>query len=165
MEVQFAPWRMAYIKGTTKPKSGECILCALHHAERMEDPQNFVLHRGRHCYIVLNLYPYNTAHLMVVPYTHSADLPGLDDADAVELFNLSRRCVGILTEEYQPHGYNLGMNLGLTAGAGIAEHLHLHIVPRWNGDTNFMPIIGGIKLVPEALEHTYERLHPYFEGL
>lgn len=165
MEVQFTPWRMAYIKSAKSPQQDGCVLCMLHHALPTDDPQNFVLYRGAHCYIVLNLYPYNTAHLMVVPYIHTADLPGLPEACAAELFALSRRSISILDTVYQPHGCNLGMNLGHTAGAGIAEHLHMHIVPRWNGDTNFMPIIGGTKLIPEALEQTYARLCPHFAAL
>jgi ATP adenylyltransferase len=100
---------------------------------------------------------------MVVPYEHTADLPGLTDAAASELFRLSQRCVALLNQEYQPHGCNLGMNLGHTAGAGIAEHLHMHIVPRWTGDFNFLPLVGGTKLIPEALEDTYARLRPLFE--
>jgi ATP adenylyltransferase len=123
-----------------------------------------VLVRRTHCYVVLNLYPYNPGHLMVVPYAHSADLPGLDPHAANELFDTGRRCVALLGVAMQPHGFNLGMNLGRTAGAGIEEHLHLHVVPRWTGDANFMPIVGGTKMVPEALEQTYAKLRPLFEA-
>jgi ATP adenylyltransferase len=101
----------------------------------------------------------------VLPFAHTADLAGLDAAVAEELFELTRRSVSLLSAEYQPHGFNLGMNLGRTAGAGIAEHLHMHIVPRWNGDANFMPVVGGTKLIPEDLEGTYARLAPAFRGL
>lgn len=163
MEVKFTPWRMAYIKSGDTPDSEGCVLCALHQADPATDMERLVLYRGKQCYVVMNLYPYNTAHLMVVPYTHTSDLPGLDPAIARELFALTQRCVAILNEEYKPHGCNLGMNLGRTAGAGIDEHIHMHIVPRWNGDTNFMPIIGGTKLIPEALEQTYARLRPLFQ--
>jgi ATP adenylyltransferase len=100
--------------------------------------------------------------MMVVPYHHTADLPGLEEQCASELFALTRRCVAILASEYAPHGHNLGMNLGQTAGAGIAEHLHMHILPRWGGDTNFMPLIGGTKLIPEDLNKTYTRLCSHF---
>ncbi len=124
-----------------------------------------MLYRGERCLVVLNLYPYNTAHVMVVPYAHTADLIGLDEATAGELFTLTRRCVSALGDVYQPHGFNIGMNLGSIAGAGIAEHMHMHIVPRWSGDTNFMPIVGGTKLIPEELCATYERLRPAFEPL
>jgi ATP adenylyltransferase len=162
MEIQFTPWRMAYIKGDTAPKDKGCVLCKLCEDDPANDATNLVVYRGEHCYVVLNRYPYNTAHLMVVPYVHTADLSGLEDACAADLFGLTRRCVALLNEEYQPHGMNLGMNLGHTAGAGIAEHLHMHIVPRWEGDTNFYPIVGGIKVIPEGLERTFERLHPLF---
>lgn len=138
------------------------MLCALHEADPACDEANLLLYRGVHCYVVLNLYPYNTAHTMVVPYQHTAHLPGLDPAIASELFMLTRRSVAIIEQEYKPHGLNIGMNLGSTAGAGIADHLHMHIVPRWSGDTNFMPLIGGTKLIPEELTQTYQRLHPAF---
>jgi ATP adenylyltransferase len=164
MEIQFTPWRMAYIKGDTAPGDDGCVLCNLHHAAPAHDRENLVVYRGASCYVVLNRYPYNTAHLMVVPYTHTADLPGMDAATAAELFELTRRCAAVLADEYQPHGMNMGMNIGQTAGAGIAAHLHMHLVPRWNGDTNFMPLIGGTKLVPEDLDRTYSRLQPYFEA-
>jgi ATP adenylyltransferase len=134
-------------------------------APRDHDAENLVLYRGEDCLVVINLYPYNTAHLMVVPYAHTADLPGLDKATADELFVLTQRCVRILGDVYQPHGFNLGMNLGSIAGAGIAEHLHMHIVPRWSGDTNFMPIVGGTKLIPEDLDTTFARLRPSFAEL
>jgi ATP adenylyltransferase len=113
--------------------------------------------------VIMNLFPYNTGHLMIVPYTHTADLVGLDPATAEELLGLTRRSVGILTSAMAPHGFNIGMNLGRTAGAGIQEHLHMHIVPRWEGDANFMPIIGGTKLIPEALDQTYAKLRPLFD--
>lgn len=165
MEIHFTPWRMAYIKGDTAPPDKGCVLCRLYQDEPARDAANLVLRRDTHCYVVLNRYPYNTAHLMIVPYSHTDDLNGLDEPCAVELFALTRRAVALLHSEYQPHGINLGMNLGHTAGAGIAEHLHMHIVPRWKGDTNFYPIIGGIKVIPEELEQTYERLRPLFAQL
>jgi ATP adenylyltransferase len=160
MEIKFTPWRMAYVKGGGGPEIEGCVLCALGRAG--SDVQNLVLYRGTTCYVLMNLYPYNTGHLMVVPYDHVADLPGLDLSIASELFDLTRRSVALLDAEFHPHGFNLGMNLGRTAGAGIDEHLHMHIVPRWNGDTNFMPIVGGTKLIPETLDQTYARLRPRF---
>jgi len=135
----------------------------LHLASPAEDGSHLLLYRGTYCYVVMNLYPYNTGHLMVVPYTHTADLVGLDEASATELFTLTRRCIAHLTSRYYPHGFNLGMNLGRSAGAGIDEHLHMHIVPRWDGDTNFMPLLGNTKLVPENLEQTYACLRPLFQ--
>lgn len=164
METKFTPWRGAYITGTSAPKHEGCVLCALHRAPPEADASNFVLYRGTHCYVVLNLYPYNPGHLMAVPYTHTADFPALDAAAAHELIDLGQHCVGLLGKALEPDGFNLGINLGQTAGAGIAEHMHLHIVPRWEGDANFMPIVGGTKLVPEDLDGTYAKLKPFFEG-
>lgn len=162
MEIKFTPWRMRYIKGANTPASGGCVFCQMVEEPPDHDSENLVLFRGEHCFVVLNLFPYNTAHTMVLPYEHTADLVGLDGLTAAELFNLTRRCVGLIGAEYQPQGFNLGVNLGHTAGAGIAEHLHMHIVPRWNGDTNFMPVIGETKLIPEQLEETYRRLRSRF---
>ncbi len=165
MEIKFTPWRMQYIKRGNTPADDGCIFCAMAAAPPACDAENLVLYRGEHCFVVMNLYPYNPGHLMVVTNAHSADLVGLDEATAEELFTLTRRSVGLLEAEYQPHGFNLGVNLGRTAGAGIAEHLHLHIVPRWNGDANFMPVVGGTRLVPEDLDGTYRRLRPRFAEL
>jgi ATP adenylyltransferase len=162
METKFTPWRMTYIKREGGPAAGECVFCAMAQAPGECDAGNLVLYRGETCLVVMNLYPYNTAHLMVVPYQHTSDLPGLDQAVAIELFTLTQRCLSLLGEVYAPHGFNIGMNLGSIAGAGIAEHLHMHIVPRWMGDTNFMPIVGGTKLIPEDLDGTYARLRPVF---
>jgi ATP adenylyltransferase len=161
MEIKFTPWRMAYISGADTAASAECVLCAL--GREAPATANLVLRHGTSCYVLMNLYPYNTGHLMVVPYQHSADLAGLDAAVADELFDLTRRSVAALTAAMAPHGFNIGMNLGRTAGAGIDEHMHMHIVPRWDGDANFMPIIGGTKLIPEALDQTYAKLQPLFD--
>ncbi|NJN18264.1 MAG: HIT domain-containing protein [Oscillochloris sp.] len=164
METKFTPWRMHYIKRDSEHSTQSCVFCAMAATDEADDPRNLILARGTACFVVMNLYPYNTAHLMVVPYTHTADLPGLASDGAQELFDLTRRCVTLLGKEYAPHGFNLGMNLGQIAGAGIAEHLHMHIVPRWSGDTNFMPLIGGTKLIPEELPVTYERLRRQFQA-
>ena len=153
MEVKFTPWRMAYIGG---PKPEGCVLCAA--AASGDDAAVHVVARGRHCFVMLNAYPYNNGHLMVVPYAHTADLLGLPPAVAAELWDLSRLGVGVLGETMHPSGYNLGMNLGRVAGAGIADHLHLHVVPRWDGDTNFMSTIGDTRLIPQALAETRQLL-------
>lgn len=163
MEIKFTPWRMAYISNADAPADAGCVLCA--NGQLEPNPERLVLFRGSGCYVMMNLYPYNTGHLMVVPYQHTADLPGLADAVAAELFALTRSSVAILGEVLAPHGFNIGMNLGRTAGAGIDEHLHMHVVPRWNGDANFMPIVGGTKLVPEALGQTYAKLRPHYDRL
>lgn len=164
METKFTPWRMEYIKRDDRTDGG-CVFCAMVQAPAANDSDNLLLYRGEHCFIVLNLYPYNPAHLMVVPYQHSHDLAHLEPAVGSELFALTRRSVAIIEQEYKPHGFNLGMNLGRAAGAGIAEHLHMHVVPRWGGDTNFMPIVGQTRLIPEELANTYLRLRTHFSGM
>jgi ATP adenylyltransferase len=164
METKFTPWRGKYINRDESGSGDGCVFCAMAAATPDHDAENHILLRGERCFVVMNIFPYNTAHLMVLPFAHTADLVGLDQESATELFGLTRRCVGLLGEEYKPHGFNMGMNLGRTAGAGIAEHLHMHIVPRWNGDTNFMPVVGGTKLIPEELDDTYKRLRPRFEA-
>jgi len=163
MEIKFTPWRMAYIKSADAPAGSNCVLCDKGHSS--QDVADLVLYRGATCYAIMNLYPYNTGHLMVTPYAHIAYLPSLDARTAAELFDLTRRSVDLLSRALAPHGFNIGMNLGRTAGAGIDEHLHMHIVPRWNGDANFMPIVGGTKLIPEALDQTYAKLRPLFDSL
>lgn len=163
MEIKFTPWRMNYIKSADSAESSGCVLCDKGRTTDM--PADLVLYRGKFCYVIMNLYPYNTGHLMVTPYAHTADLPGLDSATAGELFDLTRTSVTLLGQALAPHGFNIGMNLGRTAGAGIDEHLHMHIVPRWSGDANFMPIVAGTKLVPESLDQTYAKLCPLFDQL
>ncbi len=163
MEIKFTPWRMAYVTNADAPAEAGCVLCA--RGQGLPEPSTLVLYRGARCYVLMNLYPYNTGHLMIVPYLHTADLPGLAAECAGELFDLARHSCAILAAELQPAGFNLGMNLGRTAGAAIDEHVHLHVVPRWPGDANFMAVVGGTKLVPEALEQTYARLRPHFDQL
>ena len=150
MEIKFTPWRMPYIKG---PHPKGCVLCQA--PAENDDQRNLLLYRGERCFILLNLYPYNNGHVMVAPYAHVADLGNLEAETATELMALTQRCVRALRQVYNPQGFNLGMNLGRVAGAGIADHLHMHIVPRWQGDMNFMPLIGGTKMIPETLEETY----------
>jgi ATP adenylyltransferase len=163
MEIKFTPWRMAYIKDADAPATSGCVLCDK--GRSTDDSADLVLYRGTTCYVIMNLYPYNTGHLMVAPYAHTANLPGLDLTTAAEFFDLTRQSVALLSLALTPHGFNIGMNLGRTAGAGIDEHMHMHIVPRWNGDTNFMPIVGGTKLIPETLDQTYAKLRPRFDEL
>ena len=163
MEIKFTPWRNAYIKGADAAASSGCVLCEK--GCSVDATADLVLYRGVACYVLMNLYPYNTGHLMVVPNHHTADLVGLDAAIADELFDLTRKSIVAITAAMKPHGFNIGMNLGSTAGAGIDEHLHMHIVPRWNGDTNFMPIVGGTKLIPATPEQTYAELRPLFDTL
>ena len=162
MEIKWTPWRSEYIKRDAEAGSSACPLCNAH-ASR-DDRRLLVLARGASTFVMMNLYPYNPGHLMVVPYEHTSEFDTLPSAVATELIGLAQRCTTVLSDAMKPHGFNLGMNLGRGAGAGIDEHLHLHVVPRWNGDTNFMPLIGGVKLVPEAIDDTYAALRPIFES-
>jgi ATP adenylyltransferase len=153
MEVKFTPWRMAYIGG---PKATGCVFCAA--AAATDDAAFYVVARGRYCFVILNAFPYNNGHVMVLPYEHTADLVALDPEAAQELMDMTRAAVDALRRSMHPTGYNIGMNLGEAAGAGIADHLHMHVVPRWNGDTNFMSVVGDTRLIPQALEETWRVL-------
>jgi ATP adenylyltransferase len=148
MDILHAPWRIEYILAP-KPKLDESLFTSI--AQSGEDEGNLVIARDRTCYALLNRYPYNGGHLMVVPYKQSPDLDGLTDEEVSDLWKLVRRCIAMLKREMKPDGFNIGINLGRVAGAGIVEHLHIHIVPRWSGDTNFMPVIAGVSVVPQAL--------------
>ena len=153
MEVKFTPWRMAYIGGT---KATGCVFCAA--AAGSDDEASQVVARGRHCFVMLNRFPYNNGHVMVLPYEHTADLVALPTEVAQELMDMTRSAVDALGRSMHPTGYNIGMNLGEVAGAGIADHLHMHVVPRWNGDTNFMSVVGDTRLIPQSLEETWRVL-------
>jgi ATP adenylyltransferase len=157
----WTPWRMAYVKDPEKESVG-CPFCALPARDPDRDAETLILHRGEVAYVILNAFPYNPCHLMIVPFRHVADLDDLTDDEAAELMLLTRRAVRVLRQGSGPHGFNIGINMGSIAGAGIAEHLHQHVVPRWGGDTNFMPVIGQTKVLPELLEETYDRLTPGF---
>jgi ATP adenylyltransferase len=156
MEPLHAPWRIAYIRGP-KPTPGSAQLFK-RIAESSDDIGNYVVARERTCYALLNSYPYNGGHLMVVPYKAVPDMDTLTDEELLGLMKLTRRCQHALTSIMKPDGFNIGVNIGSAAGAGIAEHLHIHIVPRWNGDTNFMPVTAGTTVLPEALADVAERL-------
>ena len=159
MDRLWAPWRLSYV--TAAPAPADCIFCdacASHDAE-------LLLLRGTHSYVVLNLYPYNNGHLMVVPNRHLSSLQALTPAEQAELMHLARLSEMALGEAYSPHGINVGINLGKAAGAGIENHLHIHLVPRWSGDTNFMTAVGETRVLPEELAATVARLKPIFERL
>jgi ATP adenylyltransferase len=152
----WAPWRFGYIAGQD-PVQG-CPFCVLPARDPDQDRASLILHRGTHAFVLFNAYPYNPGHLMVVPYAHEADLESLDAEVAAELFELGRRTVAALKERIGAQGINLGMNLGGVAGAGITDHLHLHAVPRWGGDTNFISVVGAARVLPKALEELYDEL-------
>lgn len=157
MEKIFAPWRMQYILSNSDDKEKDgCIFCTFPKLD--EDEKRLIIERGKHCFVIMNAFPYNPGHLMVVPYRHTSDVTSLSAEEFAEMTALVQKSVKALTALMAPHGFNIGMNLGKTAGAGIDQHLHMHIVPRWNGDTNFMPVLGEVRVVSEALESTYKRL-------
>jgi ATP adenylyltransferase len=141
--------------------SNDCIFCATSEAGRDE----LILVRGRLCYVILNLYPYNNGHVMVAPNRHVANLATMSTDEQIELMRLTRHAEIALTEAYKPQGLNVGINLGRPAGAGVLDHLHVHLVPRWNGDTNFMTVVGNVRVLPEDLRTTAEKLRPIFERL
>ena len=157
MEQIWAPWRMEYIQ-MEKPEG--CILCQK--PGQNNDAENYILYRGDRNFIIMNSYPYNPGHLMIAPYQHIANLEGLTDEELHEHSKMISRGIKLLRQVFNPGGFNIGINMGKVAGAGIAEHVHTHIVPRWQGDTNFMPVISDSRVVPEALAETYKRLKGRF---
>jgi ATP adenylyltransferase len=159
----WSPWRMAYIRAPDEDKD-DCPFCLLPARGPAHDRDTLIVHRGELVYVILNAYPYNPGHLMAVPFRHTADYDDLGHAELHEMNELTQRAVRALRVSSSPHGFNIGVNVGQVAGAGIADHVHQHVVPRWGGDTNFMPIIGQTRVLPELLEETYERLVPAFAG-
>lgn len=154
MKQLWAPWRITYIEQGDKFEG--CIFCVL--PEQMKDRENLILYRGKTAFVMLNTYPYNNGHLMVAPFKHTADMYELTDEELLEINHLVRYSMRLLSDLMNPDGYNLGVNLGRVAGAGVKDHIHWHIVPRWNGDTNFMPVIADTKVMPESLQSTYDKL-------
>ncbi len=159
MENLWAPWRIKYIESVDDSQG--CIFCDKW--EENKDKENLILKRGKVVYVIMNLFPYNNGHLMIVPKRHTSHIGDLSDDEKLEMFKLMEMSLSTLQEALNPQGFNLGMNIGRVAGAGIEEHVHLHIVPRWKGDTNFMPIIGDTKVISEGLEETYRRLREKFK--
>ena len=159
----WTPWRLAYVSGG---ESAGCVFCAaLQEAENDADAASLVVFRGATCFVILNLFPYNNGHLMVVPNRHVASLAETSAEERSELMELTRVAEAALAEAYQPHGLNMGINLGKPAGAGVLGHLHMHVVPRWNGDTNFMTVVGQTRVLPEELPDTAAKLRPIFARL
>jgi ATP adenylyltransferase len=158
MDILWNPWRYTYIKTAETASSGtECVFCRLLSNDKT-DKENFILHRAKFNFVVLNIYPYISGHLMIVPFTHLADIDKAGKQVTDEMMDLTKRCQTALREAYQPHGFNLGMNQGRAAGAGVAEHFHMHILPRWVGDANFMTSVGETRTIPEDLHTTFEKL-------
>lgn len=155
MENLWSPWRMKYITDNGAP-GGECVFCA---SPKLADgPANLIVHSGENVYVILNRFPYTTGHLMVVPFLHVPSIEDLAPATRAELMEMVNSVLGVLRAVYHPDGFNVGINMGSAAGAGIAEHAHIHIVPRWGGDTNFMSTIGETRVLPEELEDTFKRI-------
>ena len=158
MDIIWAPWRINFILGE---KEKGCFLCRKLNEDR--DRENYILERTDHCLVIMNLFPYNNGHLMVAPFRHVGKLEELTEEESCEIMRLLRRWIKILKKAYNPDGFNAGINLGKAAGAGLEDHLHFHLVPRWNGDTNFMPAIGATKVMPESLDRGYDHLKSIME--
>ena len=152
----WAPWRMEYIEGIDTNEKKGCIFCDKPGQD--EDEKNYIIYRSKTCFIILNIYPYNNGHLMIVPYKHTPELSGLDSETRLDLMNTIDIAMEGIKKVMRPDGLNLGVNFGRSAGAGITEHIHFHLVPRWTGDTNFMPVIGCTKVISESLENAYAKL-------
>ena len=160
MKQLWAPWRTVYINqagGDTQHEEG-CIFCLKPQADPAQDEAQLILHRGKLGFVMMNLYPYNTGHLLIAPYQHTGSLAQVPAETTAELMALTQACETAIRAALNPDGFNLGMNMGKVAGAGFPDHVHLHLVPRWNGDTNFMPVIGDVKVMPEFLQQTYAKI-------
>ena len=151
----WSPWRIEYILGD---KADSCVFCEAFLVDPPADKEHLILHRGQHCGVVMNLFPYNNGHLMVIPYAHQETFEGLPPDALLEVMTLVNKSVVVLRESMNAEGFNVGVNLGKAAGAGIGQHVHLHIVPRWTGDTNFITALGGVRCIPESLQASYDKL-------
>jgi ATP adenylyltransferase len=160
MEYLWSPWRYKYV--ASADSDAGCVFCRVQQHE--SDRENLVIHRASLNFVILNLFPYTSGHLMIVPYEHTASLASVGEPVTTEMMALTKRAQAALQSEYRPDGFNIGMNLGRTAGAGVADHIHLHVVPRWAGDANFVSIIGETRVLPEDLATSYNRLRKYFDS-
>ncbi len=160
MKVLWAPWRLRYIEQVRAHQ--ECIFCQK--AKEKRDFENFILQRGKTCFTIMNLFPYANGHLMVAPYKHTPEFDDLTDTENLELLRTVSQSLRILKRGLRPEGFNIGLNLGKVAGAGVEDHIHFHIVPRWLGDSNFMPVLGEVKIIPEHIESTFRKLKRELRG-
>lgn len=161
----FSPWRSAYIESfNEKKKKKGCLFCGIKQNPDSDD-ENLVVYRGEHCFIVMNKFPYNSGHVMIVPYRHTASFTKLSDAENQEIMRLTGLCIAAFEKVSKPHGFNFGANLGRVAGAGIDKHIHFHLVPRWNGDVNFMPVLGDVKVVSEDTKTIRKKLQKLLHTL
>ena len=145
-----------YVKDASKAAEEECIFCAK--PAEGDDRENLIVHRGERCFVLLNLYPYTNGHLMIAPFEHVGRIQDIAPETTAEMMALSQQAISVLQEKYEPHGFNVGFNQGRVAGAGVEHHIHMHVVPRWGGDTNFMPVLADTRVMPQTLEQTYEAL-------
>jgi len=158
MKVLWAPWRIEYI---LSEKEKGCIFCP--GEDRSRDKERLILHIGEYSIVLMNKFPYNNGHLLVAPKRHISDINDMNEHETAEVFDMIKYSIRVLKKVMNPDGFNVGLNLGKVAGAGIEEHLHFHIVPRWNGDVNFMTVLGEVRVIPEHIRQTYEKLLPYFK--
>ncbi len=165
MKRLWTPWRMVYLKSSAKAKQSGCIFCTKIKAHRRSDRKNLVVQRGDRAFVMMNLYPYTSGHLMVAPYEHTGALEDLDGKTLQEMMEWVGTSIRALRATMNPQGFNIGINLGRVAGAGVEDHVHIHIVPRWNGDTNFMPVLAEVRMIPELLPQTYDKLREAFQAL
>ena len=160
MERIWAPWRLEYVKDASKDLAEECIFCAKPDAG--DDEATLIVHRGERCFVILNKFPYTNGHLMVAPFEHVATVQDLDAETVAEMMALAQTAIVALEARYSPHGYNVGFNQGRVAGAGVEHHIHMHVVPRWGGDTNFMPVLGDTRVMNQTLEDSFETVRKAF---
>jgi ATP adenylyltransferase len=161
MKLLWAPWRMDYVASSSE--KGECIFCP--GDDRSRDEERLILYAGERSIVLMNRYPYINGHLLVAPVRHVAALDALTDHEKLDLISMVEKSVEILTKVMKPGGFNVGVNLGRAAGAGVEEHIHFHVVPRWNGDTNYMTVVGDVRVIPEHIQATYKKLAPLFKGV
>ena len=157
----WAPWRLAYVKDASKDIEEECIFCAK--PAQNDDAGNLIVHRGERSFVILNLFPYTNGHLMVAPYDHIGAIQEIPAETTAEMMVLAQSAIRRLEDVYAPHGFNVGFNQGRVAGAGVEHHIHMHVVPRWGGDTNFMPVLADTRVMPQSLEESYEALRGRFD--
>jgi ATP adenylyltransferase len=157
----WAPWRLEYVKDASKDDEQGCIFCAK--PAEGDDEANLIVHRSDRCFVILNLFPYTNGHLMIAPFEHLATLQELNSETVGEMMALAQQAMRTLEERYAPHGFNVGFNQGRVAGAGYEHHIHMHVVPRWGGDTNFMPVLADTRVMPQTLEQSYEALRGAFD--
>jgi len=166
LEIIWAPWRLSYVKEASKGKNRDgCFICRAYNSPPEEDAENLLLYRGERALVILNRYPYNTGHLMVCPVRHTGDFLSLLPEEMAEIDELLKRSIKVLKRVYNPDGFNVGLNLGKVSGGSVDTHIHYHVVPRWQGDTNFMPVTGGVKVIPQSLDETYRLLKEAWDAL